>query len=176
MTVYPWALLTGAKSGNPIGWEVTNQTLFFITVSGCHRRVWKPVKGESKILLLNTASQKVWVLLGGWALHPSQSLDPYPGRGAGGRPDRQMSVMFLAYSCYIKQQDLELHQPLLCDLGGSVHGTEGRAKDGSLKAESRLKQGGIPVCGLSFVIRKVPGGRYHVLGSSGCYNKAGFPC
>ena len=85
-----------------------------------------------------------------------------------------MSVMFLAYSCYIKQhpdEDLELHQPLLCDLGESVHRTEGRARGGSLKAESRLKQRGIPVYGLSFVIRKVTGGRCHVLGSSGCYNK-----
>lgn len=34
---------------------------------------------------------------------------------------------------------------------------QGRAEDGSLKAESRLKQGGIPVFGLSFVIRKVSG-------------------
>lgn len=61
-----------------------------------------------------------------------------------------MLVMFLAYSCYIRQhpdEDLELHQPLLFDLGGSVHRTEGRARGGSLKVESRLKQRGIPVCG-----------------------------
>lgn len=61
-----------------------------------------------------------------------------------------MLVMLLAHSCYIKQhpdEDLELHRPVLWALGGSVCGTKGRPRGGSLKAESRLKQGGIPVWG-----------------------------